>query len=808
MAKKGISFEELFDKYRLILNLKYLDRIFTDDNVHRDFYTKIQAARLQGVKDETFVKNYFMTHVDSIDREAYIFYTYKTIVEELGPSMYPEVAENCKRALKNSHFVHFEPRITADGNDVEIVKITAKTLLGEDEEINVANYLDRWNKATERVTPISFFSYASNTELSQFCSSPSLVGFLTRLNFVRVIEKFYDLTPEEKIKFLDGADNLRLEKLVRECADKLDINSDDITCFYKEIPNYVERFPEFFDTDKIFLIAAFKASEFLEGADLSGEENEKYTALFRESLQAIKRRGTKVQDIVSFIDPSGKRDVSYKELEPLLKNITPSGHYVSQIEKDQVISRITAESGRLVALMEEDPEILKTIGLTDAEYEEILTENGMLAFLTLTDLTSRNLVMKKYRNMEISEFDFEILTKSDYFKREEVLAYCSKMETIGPDLFQVLHEKGHLDASGKIDFFIQGKYDYELLDRLPDEEKNKIKEALTTDKFVELFLNKDKDEENENIYNRYLRLFRNFKLKGLDRDGRIAVDEEIIELFGDNLDDDILRNLYKSHVITFQTLKEWAGNNVISQMMAKTEIRPEDVKEMCVDGDYEALFAVLSNEDIPKSRKMAIFRTSFANIDYDELDEAAKENLLLARDEALRLINLKDEKSSGKGPTTGIKRGKGTGKRFNEYISDPQLRWDLIDLMGDYSYEMLDQGLAIFKFPDFKGGTIVLEKMYKKDKPEYGRATKIINMSIEDFEKIKPGLIDNDDIPPFMVDTHPALQGRITNINHTTAWGRQFAQYFEYDIGDQRTPEEIDRIERKIQSILNSRELR
>ena len=39
---------------------------------------------------------------------------------------------------------------------------------------------------------------------------------------------------------------------------------------------------------------------------------------------------------------------------------------------------------------------------------------------------------------------------------------------------------------------------------------------------------------------------------------------------------------------------------------------------------------------------------------------------------------------------------------------------------------------------------LIDKKMYKKDKPEYGRATKIINMSIEDFEKIKPDIIEND----------------------------------------------------------------
>ena len=59
-----------------------------------------------------------------------------------------------------------------------------------------------------------------------------------------------------------------------------------------------------------------------------------------------------------------------------------------------------------------------------------------------------------------------------------------------------------------------------------------------------------------------------------------------------------------------------------------------------------------------------------------------------------------------------------------------------------------------------------------------------------------------------MIDSHPALQGKITSLAHSTAWGQQFADYFEYDIENQRTQEEIDKIDKKIKSILDSRELR
>ena len=39
----------------------------------------------------------------------------------------------------------------------------------------------------------------------------------------------------------------------------------------------------------------------------------------------------------------------------------------------------------------------------------------------------------------------------------------------------------------------------------------------------------------------------------------------------------------------------------------------------------------------------------------------------------------------------------------------------------EYSYEMLDSGMMIFKLPNIKGGLIILEKMFKKEKPDYAR---------------------------------------------------------------------------------------
>ena len=810
MSRINKSFKEMFEKYGLVLNSKYLKHIFTSDDVSREFYERIKNVKARGESEVNFVRDYLYGHSQYIDWDAYVFFTYKTLKDEIGLLRFPKIVENCRKTLKNSNYAYYEPRISEDGKNVEIVRTTARELIGMKHEQDPEERLFAWREATQNIDPISFFSDSSNAEITQYCHNPDLTKLTVRLNCIRVVELYHLLSIQEKLEFMYGKDFDRLDSLTRDATKKIRSNSQEITNFYHAIPEYLEKYPEEFDLDKIFLISAYRASEYLEKANLPQEENENYTAFFKKCIESIKKRSTKVDGIYSLSDSQNNRTVTYKELEPLLKRITSKGYYVSLQEERAIMDKIFGAEGRqrLVALKEEDHEKLKVLNLTDDQYEGLLTEPGILAFITLTDLSSKRLINKKYKNMEIPQLDLEILVNADYFTKQEVLDYCAKLDTIEPDLFVTLNEKKIIDAETKINYYVDGKIDYTYLERLTDEEQNEIKDTLTATELVDLYFHKDEDEEKEKKYNRYSKLYRNFKLKRLSKEERQLADEEILEAFGDELDDDILKALYKGRIITARTLKEWSGSNQIALMMENTEIRPEDVKEMCIDGEYDVLFDVLKNPNIPKSRKMAIFRTSFANIEYEDLDDEAKDSLYLVKDEALRLINLKDEKTSRRGQKTGIRREKGKGKRFNEYTSDPQLRWDLIDLMGDYSYEMLEQGTAIFKFPDFRGGTIVVEKMYKKDKPEYGRATKIITMPIEDFERIEKDLIVNDDMPVFMIDSHPDLQDKVRSIAHTTAWGKQFAEHFEYNIGNTRTPEEIDRIDRKIHSILNSRELR
>lgn len=116
--------------------------------------------------------------------------------------------------------------------------------------------------------------------------------------------------------------------------------------------------------------------------------------------------------------------------------------------------------------------------------------------------------------------------------------------------------------------------------------------------------------------------------------------------------------------------------------------------------------------------------------------------------------------------------------------------------------------MMVFKCPNLGNGTIILEKMFRKGQPDYGRATKVLHMPIEDFEKVKNDLIIDGDIPVIAVESHPAVKGKIESIWHGASWGQRLADIFDYSIDSQRSKEDIGQIDRTISRIKQSRKLR
>ncbi len=94
----------------------------------------------------------------------------------------------------------------------------------------------------------------------------------------------------------------------------------------------------------------------------------------------------------------------------------------------------------------------------------------------------------------------------------------------------------------------------------------------------------------------------------------------------------------------------------------------------------------------------------------------------IAKEEALKSMKLTEARSISGKSRVGISKSERVGKKRNEYVSEPMNRWTLMRLIDEeYSYEMLDSGMMIFKLPNIKGGLIILEKMFKKEKPDYAK---------------------------------------------------------------------------------------
>jgi hypothetical protein len=116
--------------------------------------------------------------------------------------------------------------------------------------------------------------------------------------------------------------------------------------------------------------------------------------------------------------------------------------------------------------------------------------------------------------------------------------------------------------------------------------------------------------------------------------------------------------------------------------------------------------------------------------------------------------------------------------------------------------------MMIFKLPNLNGGTVILEKMFRKEKPEYGRATKVLNISFEEFDNIKDDLIVNGDIPVSKIATHPKLIDKVEDFVHSANWGGHVAEYFDYQTDSRRSKENVQKIDNAIKDIIKSRSLR
>ncbi len=804
---KKMKYESIYQKYKLILDMKYASNIFTDEKVARDFYRQASVLNKAGENSELarFVREYFNQHQNNIDVEAYIFYTLKTIIESGKESEYPVVVDECKKALKRSNFRHYEIDKQADiGSGNEIKCITAQDLTGEN--IQEDETEKRRVEAIEKNIPLMFlFSPNSNQEMKRiFCKNKDLANYITRLGLLDLLRKVMVIPQEDMRRMLtsdvEGAN--QMQQLVIDHQEEL--KELDPKILYERIPEYLKKFPAEFDMDAILLIAACRMNAYLEESKVSKRENEVFSEtllLMRENIQSKRR---KVTGIVPDVESDRGREFTYtyKDLLEACSRISKSGRYLSRTEENDIRKQFEAER---VDLENIDPEFVKLIHFSQEEYDSISSKNGAFDYLVENDILPQGVINRILRQGNVQEEDLISLVKKGFIDSNQINIYLSGQASISEDLFKEIEERKLLNTQEKFNYYMSGKLDFSMLSGMNDDAKTELADMLSIESLMDLY----KDPDKKDDYFRYATLVRSMMLHNKTKDEKEAVEQEIIECLGDMLDNDHLVELYKEHLISLKAVKEWGGDPLITQMMRNAILKPIDVKEICSDGDYGCVIDIMKDGSIPRKNKLAIFYTTFSEDDKN-LTEEQKEKRKKAEKECLKLMNLYSRNvrnSNGTGRTVKGIREQGTSR--NEYVSDPLSRWNLINLLDpEYSYEMLDQGMMIFKLPNLKDGTIILEKMFKKDEPDYARATKVLNMPIEEFEKIKHQLIIDGDIPVMAVEQHPKLKNRVISVIHDKTWGKKLADLFDYSIDPRRTPDEVAKINKEIERILNSRRLR
>ena len=104
---RSMTYKELFENFKIILNMKYMPYIITNEKALDAFYRDYPRTSTNE-EQSSFLKMFFEKYSKYIDNEAYVFFTLKTFREEMPTQQYQYVAQRCIDALKGSNYAFFD----------------------------------------------------------------------------------------------------------------------------------------------------------------------------------------------------------------------------------------------------------------------------------------------------------------------------------------------------------------------------------------------------------------------------------------------------------------------------------------------------------------------------------------------------------------------------------------------------------------------------------------------------------------------------------------------------------------------------
>lgn len=808
---KSMNFEELHKEFGLNLNLKNFDEILTDPELVAIFYRDFKEyRRMYPGRENTYVTLFLNKHSKDINPEAYVFFTLKELLETGGryiekPS-FNTIVDKCKKVLANSNFTYYEIDYGSTEHGNEIKRVTARDLVtGKPGIERKSKNRQRLESIEQEVDLMDLFTFASSNDmLKYFGKNATLNNYIFRLGMIRTLGTVIDIPYRKRLELLDD-NNPELRRIYDKNMDKVK-QSDIQDGLYDSIPVYLRKFPDEFDLDIILIIAAYRANYYLENVNLTPEQQKKYVNVLLVARKYIESHQTVINDFPCEVNREQKDTYGYGDLINACSRISKQGVYLNSRDEQEMRETALDEPGAIVRM---NPDLVGVIEFSTDEYTQMMGEHeGTLAYFAHNNLISKKNLDKVLEIADIKQSDFSALVEELQVSKEQLEQYINRQNTIDSELFSAISKMGLWTSSEKMNYYLQGKIDINILTAMPDEEKKEFADLLSPKMLVELY----RDEKRKDEYARYANAFRMLVLASKTKEEKDKIGESIINELDLDMDDDNLVRLYQEHLISLEAVESWGGSELITEMMRNAILKPNDVKEICNSKNYDSLFAIMKDRTIPRKNKLAIFYTTFADED-DTLTPEQQESRERAKKLCLKYMRFSHRMariSTARG--TISKEGRipaGETEKRKEYVLEPINRWTLIKLLDpEYSYEILDQGMMIFHLPNINGGRIILEKMFRKEEPDYGRATKVLRMTIEDFEKIKQDLIVNGDIPVAKVDSHPNLTGLVDSYCHLPSWGQKIADSVGYKIDSRRSPENIKKIDQEIVRIKESRRLR
>lgn len=394
-------------------------------------------------------------------------------------------------------------------------------------------------------------------------------------------------------------------------------------------------------------------------------------------------------------------------------------------------------------------------------------------FLETMQFTIGDLVLMVSNNPSALEF----LMKNSFITEIEFEEIFSKIKIITSEQLKYLYNNGNIQKEDLISYYISERISLNTIKDLKkylEEIGESLSEIVSTEKLVELYLDKKSKEE----FDKYRRLYKLLIIddKKLDERKRIATEilDQSLELLAINR----MEELYRIGLIPLDTYIDFNGNQAVTDLFASGELKPVDARRL-YDNKIITLGAIkkiLRNKSIEYGQKIVLIYSTFPDSESAEI-----------RDELLSCLAKTREKNAG--ALKGRKQVFQEQRSENKAIKNPCLRWNMIEsLDSEYSQEFLEDGHVVFYLPN--AGKYIIEKLYERNNQNaYGAATYILD---EGSEKNNGKIIkDGKIIKKALINLRK--EERVRKIIHT-GWDNAICEYFDIEENRKYTDEQIDRI--------------